>query len=171
MNCGVFAPCGSCWSAETSRNAIAQQQWSVAEPRLASSPFPSLRSAPCVARLRPKHWMAQQWVVTWPPRRHTQQYTTLRSPTCQTPAFIGETEGSSASSVRVSVHTLVATENSRQFATDSSQPVRSQLSKWVIEELSAWVVKSASVKKRLTCNIRSVRLLEFVRRDPLLGDD
>jgi hypothetical protein len=41
-------------------NVIAQQQWSAAELRLASPPFLSLRSAPCVARLRGKQWIAQQ---------------------------------------------------------------------------------------------------------------
>jgi hypothetical protein len=132
MHCGIFTLCGSCCSTEALRNAIAQQQSSAAKPRLASPPFPSLCSALCIARLLGKHWIAQQWGVMWPPRHHTQQYTTLRSPTCQTPAFIRETKGSSASSVRVSVHMLVATESSRQFATESSQPVCRQLSKWVI---------------------------------------
>jgi hypothetical protein len=149
--CGVFAPCRSCWSTEASRNAIAQQQWSTAEPLLASLPFPSLRSALCVARLRGKLWITQQWKVMWPLQRHSQQYTTLRSPAYQTPAFIGETEGSSASSVQVSIHMLVATESSRQFATERSQPVRS--------ELSARVEKTASVKRRFTWNIWSVRPL------------
>jgi hypothetical protein len=72
---------------------------------------------------------------------------------CQIPAFIRETVGSafpvgykSASLVRV-----------------SSQPVRS--------ELSALVEKTASVNRRFTWNIWRVRLLQFVRRHPLLGDD
>jgi hypothetical protein len=43
--CGVIAPCGRRQYSETSRNAIAQQQWAV--PRLASPPFPSLRSVCC----------------------------------------------------------------------------------------------------------------------------
>jgi hypothetical protein len=50
----------------------------------------------------------------------------MRSPACQTPVFIGNIVGSS---VRVSVHKLLATESSRQFVTESSQPVRCQLSK------------------------------------------
>jgi hypothetical protein len=65
--------------------------------------------------------------VTWPHRRHTQQYTTLCSLACQTPAFIGETEGSSASSVRVSVHPLVATEfkaaRNGEFTTSSQSVI------------------------------------------------
>jgi hypothetical protein len=129
--CGVFAPCGSFWSTETLK-ATAQQQWSAAEPRLASPPFPSLRSTPCIARLHNTQWIAQQWGVTCPLWRHAQQYTKLHSPACQTPAFTGVTEGSSACSVRVSVHMLVAREGSRQFAAESSQTVHSQLLRWVI---------------------------------------
>jgi hypothetical protein len=41
-------------------------------------PLPLLRFAPCVARLCGKHWIVQQWGVTWPPGHHVQQYTTLR---------------------------------------------------------------------------------------------
>jgi hypothetical protein len=48
-----------------------------------------------------------------------------------------------------------------EFATSSQQ-----LSKWVLSQLSAGVVK-----RWLTCNIWSVRLLQFVCQDPLLGDD
>jgi hypothetical protein len=98
-------------------------------------PSPSFRSTPCVARLRSNLWIVQQWGATWSPRHHVQQYTMPRSPACQTPAFIGETEGSSASAVQVSVHMLVATESSRQFTTQSSQPVRSELSKSYRREL------------------------------------
>jgi hypothetical protein len=142
-------PCGSCWSAETSSNATVQQQSSAAELSLASPLLSSLRSAPCVATSRGKHWTAQQWWVTWPPRRHAQRYTTLHSPSCLTPAFIRETEGSSVSSVRVSVDKLVATESlwHNQFAIG------------VIEGLPAWFEKTASVKRRFKWNIMSVKLL------------
>jgi hypothetical protein len=143
LYCGVFAPCGSCWSAKASKNATAQQQWSAAKPHLVSPPFPSLPSAPFVARLRSKRWIAQPWGITWLPRCHVQQYTTLCSPTCQTLAFIGET-----------VYTRVATEfkavRNGEFTTSSQS---------VIKELSVWVQKTYSVKRRFTRNIWSVRLL------------
>jgi hypothetical protein len=94
-------------------------------------PLPS----PCFAPHRVLLGYVQQWGLMWSLWCHAQQYTMLRSPAYKTPAFIGETEGSSTSSVRVSVHTLVATESLRQFAAESSQPVRSQLSKSYRHEL------------------------------------
>jgi hypothetical protein len=49
--------------------------------------------------------------------------------------------------------------------------VCSQLSKWVIEELLAWVVKSASVKRRLMCNIWSALKRWFLCLTEFPGED
>jgi hypothetical protein len=68
--------------------------------------------------------------------------------------FIGETEGSS---VRVS---------NREFTL-----AHNQFTVCYRSELSVRVVKSASVKRRFTCNVWGVRLLQFVRQDLLLGND
>jgi hypothetical protein len=79
--------------------------------------------------------------------------------------FIGETEGSSQRS-QESVHKLV--HNQIQFT------VKSRSYKWneVEEESSSpWEHLKCDWKTFFVCNNWSVRMLQFVRRDPLLGND
>lgn len=60
-NTVAYSPhAGDAEAQKTLRSAIVQQQWRAAEPHLASPPYPSLCSTPCVAKVRGKHWIAQQ---------------------------------------------------------------------------------------------------------------
>jgi hypothetical protein len=97
--------------------------------------------------------------VTWLPRHHAQQYTTLHSPSYQTPAFIGETEDSLASSVQVSVHIVSCNRNfkivyNREFG--------------VLGQLLARVLNSASVERRLMCETVTVCVLRSIVRRQLV---
>jgi hypothetical protein len=102
-----------------------------AEPYLPSLPLALLRTVRCYVTR--KHWTAQQWGVVWPLWCHAQQYTTLCSPACQTPAFIGETEGSSASfstsqCTHVSCNREFKTVCNREFTTSSQSII--EVSYW-----------------------------------------
>jgi hypothetical protein len=75
-------------------------------------------------------------------------------PACQTPGFTGETEG-------------ISGQYEYQFATESSRSFAVR----VTSELKYKRKVRRREKTFFVCNLWSVRLLQFARRDQLLGND